>query len=125
MRWLLDQGLPRSAASELRNAGEDALHVGDIGMSAAEDTKILEKAEEDRRVVVTLDADFHSILAMSGAGAPSVIRIREEGLKGPAVARIVLQISAVAGDVLMYGCVVSYSQGVIRLRRLPFKSSGA
>lgn len=100
------------------------MHVGDIGMAEADDSMILGKAEEDRRVVVTLDADFHSILAMSGADAPSVIRIREEGLKGPAVALIVRQISAVAGDALMNGCVVSYSRGVIRLRRLPFESGG-
>ncbi|WP_347607982.1 DUF5615 family PIN-like protein [Trichormus azollae] len=29
-------------------------------MSAAEYTQILQKAQEDKRVVVTLDADFHA-----------------------------------------------------------------
>jgi predicted nuclease of predicted toxin-antitoxin system len=41
MRWLLDQGLPLSAATLLCDAGDDAVHVGQIGMAEAEDSQIL------------------------------------------------------------------------------------
>lgn len=61
MQLLLDQGLPRSAAILLSEAGIDAIHVAQIGLSAAEDTEILQKAQEEERIVVTLDADFHAI----------------------------------------------------------------
>jgi len=43
---LLDQGLPRSAARILRDSGFDAVHVGEIGMSAAADVTILSHARE-------------------------------------------------------------------------------
>jgi hypothetical protein len=32
--------------------------------------------------ICTLDADFHSILAVAGAASPSVVRIRQQGLRG-------------------------------------------
>ncbi len=78
MRLLLDQGLPRSTVLPLRNAGIEAAHVGDRGLATASDAKILEVGLEEGRVVVTLDADFHAVLVLSGATGPSVIRIRVE-----------------------------------------------
>ena len=82
MRLVLDQGLPRSAARILSAAGIDTVHVGDIGMAAAADTTILAYAEAEQRVVVTLDADFHALLALAGAPGPSVVRLRVEGMRG-------------------------------------------
>jgi predicted nuclease of predicted toxin-antitoxin system len=79
MKLLLDQGLPRSAAPLLCQAGIDTVHVGDLGLSTADDAVILQSGRENGRAVVTLDADFHTLLALSGAATPSVIRIRIEG----------------------------------------------
>src|SRR5687768_9912917 len=73
MRLLLDQGLPRAAAALLRQAGIDTVHVGEIGYAAATDASILEHGRNEERVVVTLDADFHALLARTGAPSPSVI----------------------------------------------------
>ena len=119
MRWLLDQGLPRSAATELNNSGHDAIHVGDIGMAAASDPTILELATKDNRTIVTLDSDFHALLAVSGVDSPSVIRIREEGLKGEALARVIAAICSEHESALQAGCVMSYQEGKIRYRSLP------
>jgi predicted nuclease of predicted toxin-antitoxin system len=52
--------------------------VAEIGFFTAEDREILAKAKEDGGVVITLDADFHALLALSGAISPSLIRIRIE-----------------------------------------------
>ena len=90
MKFLLDQGLPRSAASLLCQAGLDAVHTGDIGLAKAEDERILDEARASGRVVVTLDADFHTLLALSGAVSPSVIRIRIEGLNARQLADLLI-----------------------------------
>jgi predicted nuclease of predicted toxin-antitoxin system len=85
MKLLLDQGLPRSAASLLQDLGIAALHVGAIGLAEAEDAEILRWGSDNGYVIVTLDADFHLLLALSGAIQPSVVRIRIEGLRAAAI----------------------------------------
>ena|ERR1700739_282370 len=81
MKLLLDQGLPRSIVLHLRSERIEAIHVGEIGLSSASDAKILDFGLHDHSILVTLDADFHALLALSGAHQPSVIRIRIEGLR--------------------------------------------
>ncbi|HEV3039735.1 MAG TPA: DUF5615 family PIN-like protein [Candidatus Angelobacter sp.] len=81
MRLLLDQGLPRSTVPYLQNYGIEAVHVGDRGLATACDSKILTFAHQEGMVVVTLDADFHTLLALSGLTGPSVVRTRIEGLR--------------------------------------------
>jgi predicted nuclease of predicted toxin-antitoxin system len=80
MKLLLDQGLPRSTVLHLRNQQIEAVHVGDRGLATATDSEILDVGRQEGMVVVTLDADFHALLALSGVTGPSVIRIRIEGL---------------------------------------------
>lgn len=122
MRWLLDQGLPQTAALLLRERGMDATHVGEIGMAAASDPQIIEIAALEERIVVTLDADFHALLAKSGAVKPSVIRIREEGLKGPDLCALILRLWKRFSDALSAGCVLTFTHKQARLRMLPIHS---
>jgi len=51
IRVILDQGLPRGAARLLREEGQDAVHVGDLGLAAAPDEVILERAGTEDRAV--------------------------------------------------------------------------
>ena len=104
---LLDQGLPRDAAQQLRVSDVRCTHVGELGMSAAADIEILEWARLHGSAVVTLDADFHAILAVRGATKTSVIRLRMQGLNGTAVARLLLQILAEYRAELGVGCMIT------------------
>lgn len=119
IRWLLDQGLPRSAATILKQSQEDVIHVGDIEMAEAVDPEIIRYALNEDRVIVTLDSDFHALLAASGSSKPSVIRIREEGLKGQQIAELVLSMSRQFKTELERGCVMTFLAGKIRYRILP------
>lgn len=119
MTLLLDQGLPRSALRALRAARFDAVHVGELGLAKATDTAILREAERRQAVIITMDADFHALLAVSGATTPSVIRIRIEGLGGEALARLILDVISTAKVNLEAGAAVSVNQRKVRVRRLP------
>lgn len=116
---LLDQGLPRSTVHFLRQFGIEARHTGDIGLSSADDAAILQCARADGGIVVTLDADFHAQLALSGAANPSVIRIRIEGLKGEQLARLLVRILADCREDLSGGALLTVTEAGVRLRRLP------
>ena len=119
MRLLLDQGLPRSAARLLRNQGIDTIHVGEIGLATARDNDILSYSHRDRRIIVTLDADFHLLLALSSARSPSVIRIRIEGLRGEGLTILLQQVLKQCNEDLELGAVVTVQENRIRIRRLP------
>ncbi|WP_423224311.1 DUF5615 family PIN-like protein [Candidatus Amarolinea aalborgensis] len=119
MKLLLDQGLPRSSASLLRQAGIDAIHVGEIGYATATDASILERGRQEKRVVVTLDADFHAQLALSDAVYPSVIRIRIEGLRGQALAALLERLVRDWDEELELGAVLTVQDNRVRMRRLP------
>ncbi|MGO9566983.1 MAG: DUF5615 family PIN-like protein [Desulfomonilaceae bacterium] len=119
MKLLLDQGLPRSAASILREAGIDTIHVGEIGLSTAGDAVVLQRGHDEGRIIVTLDSDFHAILALSGAMTPSVIRIRIEGLHGKKTASLIQRVITLYEEDLDQGAVVTVQPGRVRIRRLP------
>ena len=122
MRWLLDQGLPRTAAHFLCENGINGLHVGDIGMASASDSEILVIAHEECRIVVTLDSDFHALLALSGSSRPSFIRIREEGLKAAALCKLIVQLWNQFSKSLTSGCVLTATLTEARVRLLPITS---
>lgn len=114
MKLLLDQGLPRSTVNYLAAAGITAEHVGELGMSQATDEAILDAARERDAVLVTRDGDFHKILSVSGAAAPSVVRVRIEGLKAEG---LLAQVIANAHQELANGAAITESR--IRVRSLP------
>ncbi|WP_139556677.1 DUF5615 family PIN-like protein [Methylotetracoccus oryzae] len=118
-RILLDQGLPRSAAAVLRESGWDVVHVSELGMSQSTDRTILNFALAQDRTVVTLDADFHTLLAVANESGPSVIRIRQEGLKGREVAALLLVIWSRIEAQIQRGAMVTVTEKTIRLRNLP------
>jgi predicted nuclease of predicted toxin-antitoxin system len=96
MRLLLDQGLPHSTVHHLDAAGIESVHVGEKGLAAASDAKIIDFARQGGWIVVTLDADFHALLALSGATGAFGLKVN--GLQG---------------------AMISVTENGARIRRLP------
>lgn len=122
MKLLLDQGLPLSAAKLLREIGIDTVHVSEIGYATADDTTIIQRGRDEKRIIITFDADFHALLALSQAQTPSVIRIRIEGLYGQKAADLIQVILTRCAEDLKRGAVVTVQPKRIRIRRLPLLS---
>lgn len=116
---LFDMGLPRRAASDLRDRGWDVQHVGELHLSTASDAAILDRARAEGRVVVTLDSDFSALLSHSGASSPSVIFIRIQRFPRAEAVQLLEQLVPAVEDDLRAGAIVSVSEGGARVRPLP------
>ena len=119
MKILLDQGIPRGVAIALGDAGFDAIHTGQCDLSTASDSLILSVAREQERIIVSLDSDFHMLMASKNATSPSVIRIRQEGLRAEAAADLILSVLDMCKDDLLHGALISATQKQVRIRLLP------
>ena len=119
MRLLLDQNLSAAAAELLRASGTDVFHTREVGLATAADADILQWCLKQDRVLITLDADCHALLAMSGATSPSVIRIRIEGLRDEALADLIRRVTEMTEQDLKEGSAVTVNAKSIRVHRLP------
>jgi predicted nuclease of predicted toxin-antitoxin system len=119
MRLILDQGVPRDAATRLRDLGYECTHVGEIGMWKAADDEIVAWALGNNSIVVTQDADFHTILAVSRASGPSVIRLRMQGLGAQEVVELVQQVLARFGVDLARGSLITVKARKVTCHKLP------
>jgi len=73
--FLIDAQLPPRLAVALRDAGQGAIHVSDIGMTAATDLQIWNEAVVRSAVLVSKDRDF-SILRATTVAGPAILWVR-------------------------------------------------
>ncbi len=76
MNLLVDANLSPAVAAQLRDAGYDAVHVIDVGLATAIDPDIVDHAEDQGLVIVTVDTDFPMLIALRRASSPSVVLLR-------------------------------------------------
>lgn len=124
MRVLLDQNVSANVASLLRDRAHDAVHAREVELAKAPDDIILQWCRGEKRTVVTMDADFHAILALTGAINPSVIRVRIESIPDGMLVALIEQIETSYGDELATGAAVTIKVSSIRVHRLPLLRAG-
>ncbi len=90
-------------------------------MASASDESIISYARQHAYSIVTLDADFHSLLALADAKGPSGIRIRVQRLKARELASLVSTVLERIGHEIEGGCFVTVTPTTIRIRRLPIR----
>lgn len=66
MRLLVDQDVYGTTIRFLRELGHDLVSVASIGLARAPDADLLDVAREQRRVLVTRDRDFGSLVFVEG-----------------------------------------------------------
>ena len=121
MKLLLDQGIPTDCAHLFQLLGYACHHVSQFGMQKARDEEILARAAADGSVIITLDADFHMLVAVRGLSGPSVIRLRREGCKAEEVVEIIKHVLVRYRDSITQGCLLSVNERRATFRMLPIE----
>lgn len=76
MRLKVDENLPREVCDLLSGAGHDAISVGQQGLGGADDPRIYQLCQDERRALITLDVDFANVRAYDPKSSSGVIVLR-------------------------------------------------
>lgn len=122
MKFLVDNALSPRLASGLREAGHDAAHVRDYALHEALDAVVLRRAAVEKRVLLSADTDFGSLLASSGQSQPSVVIFRRGTERRPEeqLAILLANLDNIAGY-LEAGSLIIFEQSRVRVRSLPLR----
>jgi predicted nuclease of predicted toxin-antitoxin system len=121
VKFLLDMGLARSTAAYLRSQGYDAIHLRDQGWQRWPDDRIVEKARDGARVIITHDLDFGRLVALTQNRLPSVITLRLDNMKANNVNHYLTEVLNQFAAELDAGALVSNNERAIRVRTLPIE----
>jgi predicted nuclease of predicted toxin-antitoxin system len=119
MKLLLDMNLSPTWLPVLKDAGFDAWHWVDVGAANAPDTALFDWARCHSAVVFTHDLDFGTLLALTGAEAPSVFQIRTHDVSPAALGGRAIALLQRFEHELSQGALIIADEWRERVRLLP------
>ena len=75
MRWLADECISPFLVAQLRDAGHDVQYMAEIAPGISDDG-VVERANQDRRLLLTEDKDFGELLFRKHQIAPGIVLLR-------------------------------------------------
>ena len=119
MRLLADLHIAPRTVAFLRSLGHDVVRVTDLLPPNTPDEVIVQRAAQERRIVLTQDLDFSTIIALSGQRSPSLLSLRLNSSKVEIVNSVLQRLLPILESDLEQGSIVTIEDQRIRLRRLP------
>jgi len=121
MKFLADMGVSPRCIEWLRTQGYDAIHLYEQGLHQLSDKKILCKAKDEKRILLTMDLDFAWLLSrVESDDCPSVILFRLSNQRPQSIQARLLAILPSISQYIEYGSfILSVNDNKVRVRRLP------
>jgi predicted nuclease of predicted toxin-antitoxin system len=76
MKFKVDENLPHEVCNLLTHAGHDATSVGRQGLGGADDARIYQICQAERRALITLDVDFANVRTYEPKSSAGVVVLR-------------------------------------------------
>lgn len=119
MKLLADMHIAPRTVAHLRQLRHDVLRVDDLLPPTAPDSRIISKAKETDRVILTQDLDFSAIIALSGETSPSLISLRLSSSRVEHVNALLQEVLPQIEAALQAGSMVTIEDHTVRVRPLP------
>ena len=113
MKLLLDTGVWGGAKKTFESSGHDVVWTGDWPEDPG-DEDILAKANNDGRILVTLDKDFGEIAIVRGKPHSGILRLVNLSANQQGI--VCLRVIETYGQVLQSGAIITVEPGRIRIR---------
>jgi predicted nuclease of predicted toxin-antitoxin system len=123
IRFLLDMGIAQSTGRYLRARGHDVVHLVEEELASLPDDRVVAKAQEEGRAIVTHDLDFGRIVALGGHSVPSIVTLRLGDMRPTRVNAALEAALQAATPSLEKGALVTITDRGIRVRALPIDTA--
>jgi len=124
MKFLIDMPISPAVAAWLVEKGHNAIHVSSVGLGCASDARILEKAMEESRIVITADLDFPRLLAISSESGPGIILFRGGNYSEDEMVALLKRTLAIVAEEELEKSIVVVDKTRVRKRHLPLRFNG-
>jgi predicted nuclease of predicted toxin-antitoxin system len=117
MRLLADENIPLPVATGLREDGHDVDWVG-ADTPGIDDRTVLQRAEDEKRILLTFDKDFGTLVFRTSASSPvGILLFRLPPLPKDELVQFVVETVREQDDWRGHFAVIEY--GRVRMRPLP------
>lgn len=116
MRFKIDENLPIEVAGVLRDAGHDAMTIGDQRMSGEPDPRIAAVCRDEDRAILTLDLDFSDIRTYPPSDYPGIVVLRPSTQSKGNVLALVVQLLPLLNIERLIGNLWILQRGGLRIR---------
>jgi predicted nuclease of predicted toxin-antitoxin system len=114
VRFLADEGVDAAIVVSLRSLGHDVAYIAELSPGMGDD-ELLERANSEERILVTVDKDFGELVFRLGRATFGILLVRLPGLSSAVKANAVLQAVASHGTEIP-GNFVVLSPALVRIR---------
>lgn len=118
MKFLADMGISPATVAWLNQQGHDAKHLSEERLHKLSDREIFDKADREKRIVLTTDLDFGEIAVSTASTKISVLIFRQEDRTPTSINQYLEKVINTAKADLEKGSIITVQEGRIRIRHL-------
>ncbi len=119
LKFLADMPISPKTVAFLCESGYEAVRIFDIGMKDAEDYEIVDYANKNDYIILTMDLDFGAIIALRNLSKPSVITCRLENLEVFQIKDLLDKRLDGIKEYLLKCSIIIFEEFRVRIRELP------